>query len=504
LQEQTAGAAEKELKTLRQKVKDLDENLTISNSRLKEADATLEGSDIQAYLALRRTSVDGFTVMQDHASNAYNQTQEYSKTGLEAASVHYDQASEGAARLYEKAVPMLMDSHKQAKQVIDSYAQSADPHVETAKAHFTWTLSWLTEKLQVGLTEASKSVPAISPHIEVASKIAAHVVLLLPVGAASLVVFFAIIRRVSILLLKLEYALLFVLLGLVMSFCATSFVTNQDPIAKLRSTSPETYDSFHNVLGGIAVLLALIQLSILLSKANHGGKGQVALFMTLVATGMNVILFLHYYYLVYTKAAKDPSFTMSFQIKGDGGASFAEYSIFTTAVVVASALATPADFRFSTRGLLISLEGVITGFCFGLILLSDVVKDPIGTLLKEQHATYVAAAVVGMLFLTLFSRIVTRMFSSKVEHSFVVSVGHLLLVVAVLYQIGYDPYKSLMAGQTPNFSIAAIAKCGQAFLALVVLQVILTPYTMQLAKASSSTKDSKKASGKGVKGKKHQ
>ena len=63
-------------------------------------------------------------------------------------------------------------------------------------------------------------------------------------------------------------------------------------------------------------------------KANHGGKGQVALFMTLVATGigqggqgrnlypvlaavwsehrmagMNVILFLHYYYLVYTKAA---------------------------------------------------------------------------------------------------------------------------------------------------------------------------------------------------------
>lgn len=472
----------------------------------------MEGSDIQAYLTLRRASVDGLSIMQDHASTAYNQTHEYSKTGLEAASVHYDQASEGATRMYEKAVPMLMDSHKQAKQVVDTYAQSLEPHVETAKGHFTWTHSWLTEKLKLGLTEAAKSVPAIAPHIEVASKIGAHVTLLLPVGVVSLFVFFAIIRRVSIMLLKLEYALLFVLLGMVMSFVATSFVTNQDPIAMLRSTSPETYNSFHNVLGGIAVLLALIQASIMFSKANHGGKGQVALFMTLVATGMNVILFLHYYFLVYTKASKDPSFTMSFQIKGDGTASFAEYSIFTTAVVVASALATPADFRFSTRALIMSLEGVIAGFCFGLILLSDVVKDPVGTLLKEQHAPHVATAVVGLLFLTLFSRIATRMFSSTAEHSFIVSVGHLALVVGVVYQIGSGPYKSVMAGQTPEFSIVAVSKCGQGFLALLVLQVLRTSYTTQLApakakakaKASSITKESKKPSGKGTKGKKHQ
>merc|ERR1719171_2441147 len=123
-------------------------------------------------------------------------------------------------------------------------------------------------------------------------------------------VFFAVVRRISLVLLKLEYTALFLLLGIVLAFTSTAIATGQDPIAQLRATTPESYHSGHNVMAALGMAIALIQFSILLSQAETG-KGRVALLLSLVAAGMNALLFMHYYNMVYKKAAGSPQFTMS-------------------------------------------------------------------------------------------------------------------------------------------------------------------------------------------------
>ena len=51
-------------------------------------------------------------------------------------------------------------------------------------------------------------------------------------------IFFAVIRRISILLLKIEYCALFILLGMVIAVAAMSLATKEDPIAEMRAKVP--------------------------------------------------------------------------------------------------------------------------------------------------------------------------------------------------------------------------------------------------------------------------
>ena len=109
------------------------------------------------------------------------------------------------------------------------------------------------------------------------------------------------IRRVSTLLLKLEYTVLFVLLGLVLAISGMALATKADPLSQLRTQAPESYKSIHNLMAGCGLALGVIQFSILLSKAETG-KQRAALLLSLVAAGMNVLLVGHYYNMVYKKA----------------------------------------------------------------------------------------------------------------------------------------------------------------------------------------------------------
>jgi len=468
-------------------------------AKLSASEEALTGGDVQAVLALRRNTIEGIATVKEYSGKAYEEATKAAGTAGESLEVYTKLAKTEAERAYKKAVPLVEDTHKKCLEAVqphyEAVVQASEPHVKTAKEHFHFSLTWLSTKLEAGLTEAAVHVPAIKPHVSFAAKVGAHLVLLAPFALIALFVFFALIRRVSNLLLKLEYTVLFVLLGLVLAISAMALATKSDPLAQLRTGAPESYKGLHNLMAGCGVTLGVIQFSILLSKADTG-KSRAALLLSLVAAGMEVALVGHYYNLVYKKAAADPKFSMSFPIKGDGSASFAEYIIFTAAVVLFSAFSTPADFRFSVRALVMSLEGTLVGFSLGLLFLSDVAKDPLGQLLKLPMAPQAVGATVGLLALVLTLRFLGARSLG--------SMGHLGIAGWALYQVSQVPYKNFVTGGTEALPNDAIAQCAKAFLGLLFLQVCITAYSapvVPVAAPKASIKSNGKKTTPGKKGK---
>merc|ERR1711871_1435719 len=182
--------------------------------------------------------------------------------------------------------------------------------------------------------------------------------------------------------------------------------------------------------------------------------GTFAKLFSVVAAGMNTLLVIHYYQMVYLKGQEEPHFTMAFKVKGDGGASFAEYTIFTAAVVGVSAMATPSSFRFSSRALLMGLEGLIAGFLLGLITLEGVIPDPIGVLMKVEHAPLAFAAVMGLLGLVLLA----RFFGNIGLNTFV----HLVFVVVALRPVVETPQKNFTSGSSDVVPAAVLLEAAKA------------------------------------------
>jgi len=176
----------------------------------------------------------------------------------------------------------------------------------------------------------------------------------------------------------------------------------------------------------------------------------------------------HYYTFAYKKAMEDPAFTMPFQMKDDR-ASFVLYTAGTAALVLVSALATPASFRFSSRAILMALEGIVAGVAFALWTLEVVVPDPVGTLLmKEMYAPHVAAGFLSLLGLVLVFRFLTSIT--------LVTFAHAVVVAATLRPVVEIPYQNLVKGSADVLPSAAILTCGMRLLALLALQVLLQVY----------------------------
>jgi len=213
----------------------------------------------------------------------------------------------------------------------------------------------------------------------------------------------------------------------------------------------------------------------------------VGLLLSLVAAGMNALLFGHYYNMVYKKAESDPSFTMSFPIKGDGSASYAEYTIFVAIVVLVSAFSTPKGFCFSSRAIVMSLEGVVTGFCYGLLLLAHATTDPLGKIMAMKEAPIAIASVFGLLFLVLVSRVLARLFGIAKDYSLFVSIVHLGYVAYATFKVGELPYKNFISGGSTPLATTEISKCGKLFLVLLVLQVMRTAYVVNAPAVTSKS-----------------
>jgi len=455
----------------------------------------LDGSDVQAVLALRRNTLDGIATVKQYSGKAYEEASKAAEQATKATEVYTKLAQDEAGRLYSKAVPVVEDTHKKCLEAvgphIDAATKAAEPHIVTAKEHFRFSLGWLTTKLTAGLTEAAVHVPAIKPHVALVAKIGAHCILIAPFALLGLFVFFAVIRRFSLLLLKLEYTVLFVLLGLVLAVSGMALATKSDPLSALRGASMDSYRSLHNLMAGCGISLGVIQFSLFLSKAETG-KQRYMLLLSLVAAGMNVLLIGHYYNMVYKKAAENPKFSMSFPIKGDGSASFAEYTIFTAAVVLFSAFSTPSEFRFSSRALIMSLESTLVGFCFGLLLLSDAAKDPLAKLFQLPMAPYVVGGGVAFLAGVLALRFLARLLGFDLSYSLFVSGAHMGIAGWALFQVGQVPYKNFHTGATEPLSNDALAKCAKLFLGLLFLQVCRTAYKAPSLPVKPAAKTSSK------------
>merc|ERR1719424_974816 len=138
-----------------------------------------------------------------------------------------------------------MEAVDSTMKQVEPVMKDLEPHVAQMHTKFNDTVQWLIAQIGTGMQAAARQVPALAPHVAthgtLAAKITAYAILTLPLGSIVLLIYFAVVRRMSVLLLKLEYALLFLLLGVVAAVSALAFVTKKDPIAQLRAGSIEKY-----------------------------------------------------------------------------------------------------------------------------------------------------------------------------------------------------------------------------------------------------------------------
>lgn len=468
--------------------------------KLNELEAIFSASDVQTFLNARNVTLESYATVQVNAQHYYslasNHTADAYKVAAEHTAIAYQVASEHTAIAYEVAskhteaacvatsdmydhilLNVSADMYTQANTHYETaLAPAVAPHIDTAKECFTMCVEFLTIKISLGLAELAKQVPAFEPHFkahgEKAALFGAMSILLVPLGALGLLVYLAIVRRMSHLLAKLEYSLLFLLLGGVATIVALAFVTAKDPLALLRVGVPSQYMLLNYFGGWLCSSLMVIQFSV---------KGQQQR-LSLVAALMVMGLTYHYKVMVYEKAGESGTFTIPFQVNGDGTPSFSEYMLGTLLVVLTSAMATPAGFRFSSRALLMALEGVVAGTLFALCTLNAVVPDAFGTLLKEPFAPHIAASVFALLALVLLSRFVLGIGWR------IITLVHTMIVVAALRRPAGYVWASLSnegtRGVIPSFVMLKAAVC---LLLLLAFQVLLQEYSAPV-KAKELTK----------------
>lgn len=144
-------------------------------AKLKAAEDSLAGSDVQALLAMRRNAAEGAALLSEYSLVAM----EKASKGMETASENYKkyskQATEEATRLYAKAVPVVEETQKKCVETLsphyDAAVAASAPHMATAKEHFKFILGWLKSKLEVGLHEVSVHMPQIKPHVATVSQV---------------------------------------------------------------------------------------------------------------------------------------------------------------------------------------------------------------------------------------------------------------------------------------------------------------------------------------------
>jgi len=276
----------------------------------------------------------------------------------------------------------------------------------------------------------------------------------------------------SKLLLKLEYAVLFFSFGVVITVSGLAYALDKDPMFELRSKSVDTYNIANFYCGTLAVALIAIQSSVLIACRKESlartGKSQFALGASLAASVASVAFVAHYYFLVYKKAAINPKFQISFDLKGDGSASFLEYMIFSFAVVLVAALGTPEDWRLSLKAFLVSSQSVLAGFCVAVTLFDGVLPNCATVLLS---VSYVQIVIFVLGTLLLLAR-VAIVFSSKTILTFI----HLCAVSFSLVPIVVAQYNPLFTGVVSAVPTLAFGSCGKTLLVVVALQCLLDSY----------------------------
>ena len=433
----------------------------------KEALASvLESADMQAYLQVRAATAHASELAANGISDALEAASKETEIAANIAHNHYEDAWKESERMLNQAHPVVLDNYNEV-------VGQATPMVVQASNTVQEALATATAAVADGLKQ-------VDPLKEQADFIAQCIVLglsSLPVLFISLLFLHGFVTKLAMVLHKLQYAGVCAMLGAVLSCTALAFVSQQDPLAELRKADAQLDEFVHFIFAVVAVGFSVLHFVTLLTKKN-GGKSLKACFASMVAAVLVVVVFAHYYLLVFSKNKA----TIQLAYSTEGMPSYAEYSTFFVALFVLTLFGAPTDFRFSLRSSFIALEAICAGATTVFALFASVQPDAFVVLAAHQNFQSVSLGLLSVLVLVLVVRLFQQFGNGVVAG--LVAATHLAIVARLVLV-----FKRVVLGDKPS-SMLKFAAAG--FLFLTITHVLCAKFQPEVKDAVSVVKEEKK------------
>eukprot|EP00656_Telonema_subtile_P022285 TRINITY_DN2339_c0_g1_i1.p1 TRINITY_DN2339_c0_g1~~TRINITY_DN2339_c0_g1_i1.p1 ORF type:complete len:659 (-),score=250.37 TRINITY_DN2339_c0_g1_i1:59-2035(-) len=428
--------------------------LSKANKATAALKAVVEAADVQTYLQMRDMTADGAEYASKATAQVLEAASDYTESASSVLGTNYDVAWTEAHRLAAEASPMANELHQQV------LTQGAP------------VLSQAKQAASQGLASATAAVREVLESVEATKPYAAEGSWWLVVGVAGfpvvLVGFFLFkffVSLTSALLLKMQYAGVFFMLGAVLTTHNLAAATNSDPISMLRRSHPALDAQAHTALAAIAGTLSALHFITLVARDN-GGKSIKAQFASMIAAVLVVVVSCHYYFLVYLKRA-DPKFEIQLAYSADGHPSYFEYSLFFAALVLFTGLGLPHGFRFSARALYTAIESGFAGALASLCVFSAVNEDAFSAALSQPTYRYSCLGLAALLVLVLAYRMLKKLGKGPIGG--VLAAVHLAVVCRVLFLV-----KQMAEQHTPVGHKLKYATAGLLFVSTVHLFWLLS------------------------------
>jgi len=433
----------------------------------KEALASvLESADMQAYLQVRAATAHASEMAANGISDALEAASKETEIAANIAHNHYEDAWKESERMLNQAHPVVLDNYNEV-------VGQATPMVVQASNTVQEALATATAAVADGL----KQVDPLKEHADFMAQCIVLGLSSLPVLFISLLFLHGFVTKLAMVLHKLQYAGVCAMLGAVLSCTALAFVTQKDPLAELRKADAQLDEFVHFVFAIVAVGFSVLHFVTLLTKKN-GGKSLKACFASMVAAVLVVVVFAHYYLLVFSKNKA----TIQLPYSSEGMPSYAEYSTFFVALFVLTLFGAPTDFRFSLRSSFIALEAICAGATTVFALFASVQPDAFVALAGHENFQSVSLGLGSVLVLVLVVRLFQQFGNGVVAG--LVAATHLAIVARLVLV-----FKRVVLGDKPS-SMLKFAAAG--FLFLTITHILCAKFQPEVKEAVSVAKDEKK------------
>jgi len=433
----------------------------------KEALASvLESADMQAYLQVRAATAHASEMAANGISDALEAASKETEIAANIAHNHYEDAWKESERMLNQAHPVVLDNYNEV-------VGQATPMVVQASNTVQEALATATAAVADGL----KQVDPLKEHADFMAQCIVLGLSSLPVLFISLLFLHGFVTKLAMVLHKLQYAGVCAMLGAVLSCTALAFVTQKDPLAELRKADAQLDEFVHFVFAIVAVGFSVLHFVTLLTKKN-GGKSLKACFASMVAAVLVVVVFAHYYLLVFSKNKA----TIQLPYSSEGMPSYAEYSTFFVALFVLTLFGAPTDFRFSLRSSFIALEAICAGATTVFALFASVQPDAFVALAGHENFQSVSLGLGSVLVLVLVVRLFQQFGNGVVAG--LVAATHLAIVARLVLV-----FKRVVLGDKPS-SMLKFAAAG--FLFLTITHILCAKFQPEVKEAVSDAKVEKK------------
>jgi len=427
--------------------------------------SVLEAADMQAYLQVRAAAEAAANVTSDYAEYASDITSKYTEIASDIAHDHYEGVWQESERIINKAHPV----------VVESYNENV--------AHASDLLAQSSKFIQESMTSATgavldtlQQVEPLQPHADYAADYIVMGCAAIPVIIVCLLVAVMLVTttlKMALLLHKLQFAGVCAMLGAVLAVHVLAALTSQDPLARLLQ-QPNLNDAVHLVLAAVAVGFSVLHFVTLLTSEN-GGKSLKAQFASMVAAVLVVVVFAHYYVLVFSKQPV----TIQLDYSTSGDPSYSEYSTFFVALFMLTVIGAPASFRLTFQSCFMAIEAAFVGATAVFSLFISAQPDTFGIVVSDSNLQTAVLSASGFLLFILVVRMGRQFGSSFI--SGVMATIHLAIVARLALVL-----KRVLMGQK---STSMLKYAAAGFLFLTVVHIIFA--TFGDARGKATTKESK-------------